>query len=286
MPPQPFDFSPYYADIAEGYGHGLSVKDILKSLKQKYRHQSITVTSRTLHRQIRDWGLVKYKPHKDETILELVKKEWIQNSSHEEILTIINYGRKHPISSNALKKLRINNRIVYARKGEVTEEEEEAQREAITKVLLEGGASYGRGQLMVALRTEGILVPQQVVRRLMKDIDLEGVRSRQIAYKRRKGKMQIAGLGRVYSCDGYDKLKPYGIHIYGFIDGYSRYVTQVYVGIDNKTAVSVLIQYLVMCRKQGRIPRLLRADKGVETPLMAWAHVLLRRAMALASSGS
>ena len=27
------------------------------------------------------------------------------------------------------------------------------------------------------------------------------------------------------------------------------------------------------------MPRCLRADKGVETPLLAWAHVLLRRAM-------
>ena len=81
----------------------------------------------------------------------------------------------------------------------------------------------------------------------MKDIDLEGIRSRQIAYKRRKGKMQIAGLGRVYSCDGYDKLKPYRIYIYGFINGFSQYVMQVYVRIDNKTAVLVLIQYLVMC---------------------------------------
>jgi hypothetical protein len=33
-----------------------------------------------------------------------------------------------------------------------------------------------------------------------------------------------------------------------------------------------------MVRRLKKIPRCLRADKGVETPLLAWAHVLLRRA--------
>jgi hypothetical protein len=59
-----------------------------------------------------------------------------------------------------LKILHIKNGIAYAWKGEVIEEEEEAQWQAITKVLLEGGASYGQGQLMVALHRKGILVLQ------------------------------------------------------------------------------------------------------------------------------
>jgi hypothetical protein len=53
--------------------------------------------------------------------------------------------------------------------------------------------------------------------------------------------MDIAGPGRMGSLDGYDKLKPWGIEIYAFIDGYSRYVLQVYCGNDNKTAISVLV---------------------------------------------
>ena len=90
--------------------------------------------------------------------------------------------------------------------------------------------------------------------------------------------MDIAGPGRMGSLDGYDKLKPWGIEIYAFIDGYSRYVLQVYCGNDNKTAINVLVQYLRMVRRLKKMPRCLRADKGVETPLLAWAHVLLRRA--------
>jgi hypothetical protein len=105
-----------------------------------------------------------------------------------------------------------------------------------------------------------------------------GVQGRKFARYRRKGKMIVGGPGRFFSADGYDKLKRFGFHIYGFIDGYSRFVTQTYCGIDNKTALAPLIIYLRMIRRLGRIPRLIRVDKGVETSLLAWAHYTLRKA--------
>jgi hypothetical protein len=91
--------------------------------------------------------------------------------------------------------------------------------------------------------------------------------------------MIVGGPGRFFSADGYDKLKRFGFHIYGFIDGYSRFVTQTYCGVDNKTALAPLVMYLRMIRRLGRIPRLIRADKGVETALIAWAHYTLRKAI-------
>ena len=101
----------------------------------------------------------------------------------------------------------------------------------------------------------------------------------QFAHRRRKGKMIVGGPGRFFSADGYDKLKRFGFHIYGFIDGYSRFVTQTYCGIDNKTALTPLIIYLRMIRRLGKIPCMIRADKGVETALIAWAHYTLRKAI-------
>ena len=91
--------------------------------------------------------------------------------------------------------------------------------------------------------------------------------------------MIVGGPGRFFSADGYDKLKRFGFHIYGFIDGYSRFVTQTYCGIDNKTALTPLIIYLRMIRRLGKIPCMIRADKGVETALIAWAHYTLRKAI-------
>ena len=79
----------------------------------------------------------------------------------------------------------------------------------------------------------------------------------------------MAGPNQVFSVDGYDKLKDFGFEIYAFIDGYSRFVPQIYVGIDNRTAVSVLKQYLTLVRRTMKILQLIRADKGVETLLIA-----------------
>ena len=76
-----------------------------------------------------------------------------------------------------------------------------------------------------------------------------------------------------------DKLKRFGFHIYGFIDGYSQFITQTYCGIDNKTALTPLIIYLRMIRRLGKLPRMLRSDKGVETALIAWAHYTLLKAI-------
>ena len=90
--------------------------------------------------------------------------------------------------------------------------------------------------------------------------------------------MIVGGPGRFFSADGYDKLKRFGFHIYGFIDGYSRYVVQTYCGVDNKTALTPFIVYLRMVRQLGKIPCLIRGDKGVETALIAWAHYTLRKA--------
>lgn len=56
------------------------------------------------------------------------------------------------------------------------------------------------------------------------------------------------------------------------MDAYSRYIMWIYVGISCRTAVSVLKQYLETLAAQKVLPQVLRADRGVETPLIAAAH--------------
>src|SRR3954447_24126657 len=111
----------------------------------------------------------------------------------------------------------------------------------------------------------------------MKKVDPIGVEARQLALSRQRGKYLVKGPGRVVSVDGYDKLKPFGFEIYAFIDGYSRYILQLYIGVNNATAVSVNKQYLRMVRKSRQLPLLVRSDKSTETLLMAHSHVQLRR---------
>lgn len=75
--------------------------------------------------------------------------------------------------------------------------------------------------------------------------------------------------------DGHDKLSFWGIQIYAAIDAFSRYITWCYVGISNRTQISVLRQFLEVLQETKIQPRYIRSDKGGETVLVAAAHYLL-----------
>ena len=59
------------------------------------------------------------------------------------------------------------------------------------------------------------------------------------------------GPNDVWYIDGYMKLEPFGIEIYATIDGYSRYIVWIYVGITARTAVSVLRQATNAFQERG-----------------------------------
>lgn len=276
-----FDWSPYKEEIKLLHRNGYTQESIINELAERYPGCHIG-SRKSLKNQLNAWGFGKrYKAIEDPEILDFIREEWLANASHDDILNHL--AKTFPdayIDTHALFRIRKTLNLRYRRRGEVTQEEEDEIREGLISILEEhGGDMYGRDHLLPTLRREGLLVAQHTLRSMLRRIDPTGVSGRDGRMQRREGKMRVAGPGRFYSCDGYDKLKPWGFHIYGFIDGYSRYVTQVYCGVDNKTSVSVLAQYLLLVARQMQIPRLLRSDKGVETPLMAWAHVLLRRAI-------
>jgi hypothetical protein len=283
MPPKNsrFDWVPFRHEI-EGYrARGYSVQAIFDTLSEVHG-DSISVKFKSLQRQIDEWNLSpKYDITTDEKLIHFVREEWLENSTHKEILVAVNdsphLNLPHQLTSRQLKTLRLANNLKYARRDGITEEELEKQAKALLELLSDGGARLGRRQLLPALRKKGILISQKAIQEMLREVDSEGVQGRICMRRRRRGRMDVAGPGRVFSFDGYDKLLPWGIAIYGMIDGYSRYSLQNYSGNDNKTAVSVLVQYIRLVRRLGKIPMMIRCDKGVETPLLAWAHVLLRR---------
>ena len=103
----------------------------------------------------------------------------------------------------------------------------------------------------------------------MRAIDPEGVALRAEAFgvHRRRKEFSVKGPNRVLSIDGHDKLSRFGFEIYGAIDAYSRYIVWCYVGISNRTAVSVNKQYLRLLRTTLHMPKLIRSDKGMNLPL-------------------
>jgi hypothetical protein len=94
---------------------------------------------------------------------------------------------------------------------------------------------------------------------------------------RPRGEYIVPGPDYLWSIDGHDKLKPWGIEIFAGEDAYARKVIWVYIGISNKSTTSVLVQYLVAIQSYGRHPQYLRSDCGTETPILAEIHYGLSR---------
>jgi hypothetical protein len=70
----------------------------------------------------------------------------------------------------------------------------------------------------------------------------------------------------VWCIDGHSKLSPFGI--YGAIDGYSRKLIWLYVGVSNRTQISVAKQFLTVIKANDIRPRYIRADRGSEVPML------------------
>jgi hypothetical protein len=103
----------------------------------------------------------------------------------------------------------------------------------------------------------------------VKQLDPNGLSRRTNDLNRKRGEYIVPGPNFIWSVDGHDKLDYWGFQIYGCIDAYSRNIVWMYVGISNRTAQSVLRQYLKVCSNTGFQPKIICSDRGKETLLCA-----------------
>ncbi len=114
---------------------------------------------------------------------------------------------------------------------------------------------------------------------IVRRFDTEGLARRTADLNRKKGEYIVPGPDFIWSIDGHDKLSPYGFQIYACIDAYSRCLLWIYVGSSNRTAQSVLRQYLQVVAEKGYQPYIVRSDRGKETELAAEVHYAFARTM-------
>jgi len=130
-------------------------------------------------------------------------------------------------------------------------------------------AFFGYRRMQQHLRTNfNIKVQRDRIMRTLKAVDPQGTELRR---SRRLHRRQYTSPGpdHCWHCDGYDKLKPYGLPIYGAIDGFSRKIIWLKVTKTNNDP-SVVATFFVDALKTGKvIPNLLRTDCGTETGVMA-----------------
>ncbi|KNF03217.1 hypothetical protein PSTG_03482 [Puccinia striiformis f. sp. tritici PST-78] len=52
------------------------------------------------------------------------------------------------------------------------------------------------------------------------------------------------GPDHIWACDGHDKLKPFGITVYGFVDAWSRKVLGMFVHVTNNDPKHIAVYFL------------------------------------------
>jgi hypothetical protein len=154
-------------------------------------------------------------------------------------------------------------------------EELQKQRDECVKALQDALAegtirAYGQTLLFAHLRRHHIRIRFNDMKDVLRELDPINVRHRQPGMQSNpRGEYICQGPDEVWSIDGYDKLKRWGINVYGAIDAYSRRILWMYTGITNRTQVSVALQYCKAVKFHNKFPRIIRSDRGVETSILA-----------------
>ena len=161
---------------------------------------------------------------------------------------------------------------------EAQAEADRLTQDAIREELLTGPIDgYGKGMLYAHFKSTYHAVQRDRLFRNYRMLNPEAVERRRRDIQRRKGEYIVPGPNWLWSIDGHDKLKPYGIEIYAGIDAYSRYITWIYVGVSNGTAVSVVQQFLETVKSTGVFPHFVRSDCGGETGMLAYTQYRLSK---------
>jgi hypothetical protein len=110
----------------------------------------------------------------------------------------------------------------------------------------------------------GLKINRDTVHSMMKELYPEGLEERH-RRKLHRRLYDVPGPNFVWSMDGHDKLKPFGICIYGAIDAWSRKVLKLHVATNNNDPRRIGVQFLRTVEEMGVCPQKVTTDKGSET---------------------
>jgi len=244
---------------------------------------NVSVTGRTIKRRFRDWNIKKIQaaPEMTDELCNRVRVLFYEVGLEDRDMLYVLKREGYNITKWNLIQLRFR---LDLRRRVGSSEEEQAHADTVIHQLISDEVQkgqiegYGRGLLYTHFRQQGYFMARDRMFRIYRTINPQAVERRRRDLQRSKGEAIIPGPNYIWSLDGYDKLKPYGIEIYACIDAYSRYIIWVYVGISNATAMSCFMQYLQVLKDVKHAPQFIRSDRGGETVMMAQAHFELQRA--------
>ena len=191
----------------------------------------------------------------------LIRSYFNQGYSYKNIADMLLHVHAISVSVSHLKRLL--KRMGLRRRVACTRHQLERVVIAIQQELQGSGRFLGYKSLWRRLCNKGILVPRDVVRHALLQLDPQGVAERKRRRLRRR-KYINPGPDYLWHVDGYNKLKPFGFAIHGAIDGYSRKIIWLEVGPSNNNPIVVAAYYLQALCQMKRVPRIVRCDLGTE----------------------
>ena len=121
-----------------------------------------------------------------------------------------------------------------------------------------------------------LIVTRNIVRRVIKILDPEGVEARS-RHRLRRRNYSTKGSNYLRHIDGYDKIKPFGFCVHGAIDGYSKKILWLEVSSSNNDPGIITKYYMDYVRQIGGTSRVIRAERGTENGNIAVTQQFFRR---------
>jgi hypothetical protein len=251
------------------------------------RSQGVETSERALQRKLKEWGITKQAPitiNDDETYPILVEAvntlyHFHPTYSDDKIAQRIGQYTKLSTTARQVKSIRFQNRWYRRTNNAGVRQDHKAETQNFIQQLLQHDGtqrSYGHRQMIAHLASQyGFRPRKDDVLHAMKQLDQYGAWLRDPRVQKPESRRDVyesEGPDWLWCLDGHDKLKRFGIEIYGCVDAYSRKIIWMFVGSSNATAVSVIRQYLLVTKLLGKCPNRIRTDAGREVPMMADAH--------------
>ncbi|KAI2625547.1 hypothetical protein GGS21DRAFT_493591 [Xylaria nigripes] len=289
MPPASYSLEEYDEKIRAWVAEGYTQSQICALLQPYCKKKP---DCRTLRRYLEKQGITKHKRLSDvmtPTLVAAIQFEFFKLNNSDSAMLQKLHAAGHSITARQLRSVRQH--LGLKRRISTSAEKENQLMECRAWFAMQFEksnrlADYGRGYLYDYAKDDGQQFSRDTIFEIYKEFRPEIKLRHYWQEKRRKGEFIVYGPNQVWSIDGHDKLKRWGIHIYGGIDGYSRFMIWCHVGYFGSTALTTMKQYLRVVHDLGYVPRVIRADRGKEVPLLAAAHWALVRQSHMNEDGS
>jgi hypothetical protein len=278
MPAQPIDLTPFHDEISHQINQ-LKWKQpqIIQWLQDTH---GLVVSRYTLMRRLTDMGITSHHRTQtsasDEALIDAIRQQYhtTLDNDKEIVQTLQNQGIA--TTQRQVKSIRLSHGWRHRQRTDSDKLAAfTATYAAVDEALEEGTVrDYGRELLQSNLLVNGFRGTEHHIRDALAILAPAATADRRSGpgKKKRKGEFTTQGPDWVWSIDGHDKFRDYGIFIYAAIDGCSRMAKWGYVGNSNRTQVSVASQYLSVIRDGGLCPAHIRSDRGGETLMLAEAQ--------------